>query len=420
MAIDRRQFIRNSALGAVGLSLAEPLLGSKIGRLLAAPLSNKVIVVVNLGGGNDGLNTVIPINQYTRYRQLRKTLRRDLADLLPLNGQPDFGLSKGLAPFQTLFNQGKLAIVNGVGVPKDASGLFDHSAQQYEYQSCDIFREPSPLAPSGWLGRYLDTVTPGIVAPGIDFGGGRLMLTGNSFDPLTIYSISELQLRLSFDQTARRAGYESVLGVPSANPVGELNRNLRIQGLAQSDAIRAATINYVPAVTYPDSGLGHALRQCAKIISGNLGVHALSVGEGGFDTHARQDDGATATQLGYHDDLWNNVTTSVKAFYDDLVAHGLSNDVIILTMSEFGRTAYENSDHGTDHGFSSMAFVVGDAVHGGIYGLYPGLDQQFLVFDDVTDMTTDFRSVYSTVLANFVGVDPVPAVGGSFPLLGFV
>src|SRR5262249_36014770 len=158
----------------------------------------------------------------------------------------------------------------------DASGLFDHSAQQYEFQTCDIVREPSLLAPSGWLGRYLDTVTPGIVAPGIDFGGGRLMLTGNSFDPLTIYSISELQLRLSFDQTARRTGYEAIMGVPNANAVGELNRNLRVQGLAQSDAIRAATVNYQPAVDYPDTGLGHALKQCAKIISGDLGVHALS------------------------------------------------------------------------------------------------------------------------------------------------
>jgi len=419
MAIDRRRFIVNSAMGAVGLSLVEPLLG-RAGKLLAAPLSNKVVVVVNLSGGNDGINTVIPINQYTRYRQLRKTLRRDLADLLPLNGQPDFGLSQGLTAFQSLYNSGKLAIINGVGVPQDATGLFDHSAQQYEYQSCDIVRESSPLAPSGWLGRHLDSVTPGIVAPGIDFGGGRLMLTGHSFDPLTIYSISELQLQLSFDKTARRAGYQAELAVPSSDPVGELNRNLRNQGLAQSDAIRAATINYQPAVTYPETGMRHALRQCAKIISGDLGVHALSVGTGGFDTHARQDDGQTATQLGYHDDLWNDVCTSVKAFYDDLVAHGLSNDVIILTMSEFGRTAYENSDHGTDHGFSSVAFVVGDAVKGGIYGLYPGLDAQFLVFDDVTDMTTDFRSVYSTVLANFVGVDPGPCVGGSFPLLGFL
>jgi uncharacterized protein (DUF1501 family) len=419
MAIDRRQFIRNTALGAVGMGLAEPLLSSRMGSLLAAT-GNRVVVVVNMFGGNDGLNTVIPLNQYTRYKKMRPTLAKRVQDVLPLSGQPDFGLNPGMAAFQSLFNQGRLAIINGVGVPREATGLFDHSAQQYEFQSCDIVRDGTALtAPTGWLGRYLDTVTPDIVAPGIDLGGGRLMLTGSAFDPLTIYSLSELQLQYSFDRTARRAAYPAVMSFPNANTVAEYNRLQRVNGLAQSDAIRNATLNYVPAVQYPDSYLARSLKECAKIISGDLGVYALTVGEGGFDTHSRQNAGGGPGVLGDHDLMLQNVADSVGAFYADLVAHNLSSRVLILTISEFGRTPWENSDDGSDHGFSSEAFALGDTVNGGIYGLYPGLDDQFLVFDDVTDMTTDFRSVYSTVLANFVGTDPVPLVGGSFPLLAF-
>jgi uncharacterized protein (DUF1501 family) len=411
MAHSRRRFIRTAA-GSAGLVLAHPLLGRAAGALAAG--TDRVLVVVNLFGGNDGLNTVIPLDQYDRYRRMRRTLAFDPSEVLALPGVPDLGLNPGLAAIRDLYAQGKVAIINGVGVPEQATGLFDHSAQQFEFQTCDIVRASSVLPPTGWLGRFLDGVTPGVAAPGIDMGGGRLMLTGASFDPLTIYSIDDLQLDLRFDSQDRAAAYTSLMGIPNEDPVGERNRELRNEGLAQAAAIRAATQGYVPAATYPDSNLGYNLQQAAKIILGDLGVRAIGAGTGGFDTHADQRAG------GFHDGLLQEVSEAVAAFHADLAGHGDAARVLILTISEFGRTPWENSDGGTDHGFSSVCFAIGDPVAGGVYGLYPGLQDQHLVFDGLTDMTSDFRSVYATAFANFMGVDPVPIVGGSFPVLSFV
>lgn len=421
MKTNRRRFIRNTALGAAGMGLAETIIGMNGGLFADHGTGNRVLVVVNLFGGNDGLNTVIPLDQYDRYRRLRPTLRHNQANLLSLSGVSDLALNPGMTAIRDLYDQGKVAIINGVGVPATASNLFDHSAQQYEFQTCDIARMATAVAPSGWLGRYLDSVTEDLVAPGIDLGGGRLMLTGTSFDPLSIGSIDELSLELNFDEVDRMAAYQNIMALsPAESSVGERNRALRVEALAQGETIRAAVSGYVPAVTYPDTDLGFNLRQCAEIIEGDLGVHAFGVGTGGFDTHDDQNPGAGGGRLGYHDGLLEGVSDAIGAFYADLVAHGIAERVLILTISEFGRTAYQNGDRGTDHGFSSVAFAVGANVNGGAYGLYPGLEDGQLVFDGLTDVTTDFRSVYSTAFANFLGADPVPLVGGSFPHLGFV
>jgi uncharacterized protein (DUF1501 family) len=414
MSQSRRQFIKRAACGAVGLTVFEPLLAKGAGAALAAA-GDKVLVVVNLFGGNDGLNTVVPLKEYDRYRQMRPTLAHARDALLPLAGQPDFGLNPAMAGLQGLFNQGKVAILNGVGVPRNATGLLDHAAQQFEFQTCDIVRASSGLPPTGWLGRYLDGVPGGLVSPGIDMGGGKLMLTGSSFDPLTINSIEELQLQVTFDEDDRLAAYSDIMAIPHiGSPVGEINRTLRVDGLAQSAAIRSATASYVPSVTYPDSNLGSNLEQCARIIYGNLGVRALGVGIGGFDTHGEQNDG------GYHDGLLQETSDAIAAFYADLKAHGLSSRVLILTISEFGRTPFENGARGSDHGLGSVSFAIGDSVVGGIHGSYPHLGDDWLVFGDLLDVTTDFRSVYATAFADFMSVDPVPLVGGSFPALGYL
>jgi uncharacterized protein (DUF1501 family) len=414
MADTRREFLKRAACGAVGVTVLEPLLSRGAGAAFAAA-GDKCVVVINLFGGNDGLNTLVPLTEYERYRRMRPLLGLDRASLLPLSGQPDFGLNPGLGGLQTLFNQGKVAILNGVGVPPEATGLFDHSAQQYEFQTGDIVRNQGLVPPSGWLGRYLDGVTGGVVAPGVDMGGGKLMLTGLTFDPLTINSIDELQLQVSYDEEARRAAYADVMAMPHpASQVGEKSRLLRVAGLAQSEAIRRATASYVPAVTYPDTSLAWNLQQCARIIYGNLGVSALCAGTGGFDTHGEQNDG------GYHNGLLQEVGDAILAFHQDLTAHGLSDKVLILTISEFGRTPFENASRGSDHGFGSVSFAVGDPVRGGIYGDYPHLGDSWLVFHDLLDVTTDFRSVYATAFANFLGADPVPILGGSFPILGYL
>ena len=419
----RREFIRNSAIAAAGMSVSSPLFGA--GKIVPkAPAANeKVVVVVNLYGGNDGINTVIPLSatEYNAYQSLRSTLAYDQAQILALNGTPDFGLNPGMTGFQSLYNQGKLAIISGVGVPQSASGLFDHEAGQYEFQSCDIVRSGT-IQPTGWLGRYVDSVPEGQISAGIDLGGGRLILTGNNKQPVSIYTVDDFQLQVSSwggDEDARRTAYQNIMnaGPIVDSPVAEQNRQYRVSALQQSAVLQAAVSTYqtAPGVTYPDTWLGYQMREAAKIIYGNVGARAITLGTGGYDTHSGQDSG------GYHAGLLQEVSDAVSAFYADLVGLGLSNRVLILTISEFGRRAYENTDAGTDHGFASVAFALGDMVSGGnVYGTYPSLQDQFLVFDGNIDMTTDFRSFYSTVAANFLNADPVPIVGGNFPLMNFV
>jgi uncharacterized protein (DUF1501 family) len=163
------------------------------------------------------------------------------------------------------------------------------------------------------------------------------------------------------------------------------------------------------------------MRECARIIYGNVGARALSVGTGGYDTHSGQESGASQSQFGYHAQLLQEVSEAVSAFYADMVGQGMGSRVLILTISDFGRRAYENTDQGTDHGFGSIAFAIGDMVNGGdVYGTYPSVQEANLVLDGSTDVTVDFRSFYTTVMANYLNTDPVPVVGGSFPTLGFL
>jgi len=415
MKLSRRDFLKSAGIVTAGLTVggfAKPLFGAVPTSNIAA-LANRVVVIVNLQGGNDGLNTVIPLNQYDRYAELRPLVKFDQSELLSLSGQTDFALNPGLTKIRDLYNSGKVAILNGVGVPHDATGLFDHDAGQYEFQSCDVVRNGTS-APTGWLGRYLDAFTANAVTPGIDIGGGTLILRGTSHDPMTINSIDDLRLYLNFEEDARKAAYQSIMNLPNSNSVADYNRLVRKNAMEQADIIINATESYVPAVQYPDSYLAFSLQQCAKIISASLGVKALTVGLGGFDTHSGQNSGA------YHAGLMQDFSDSVNAFYADLVAHSLQDRVLILTISEFGRRPYDNNDAGTDHGYSSTAFAIGDMVNGGVYGTYPDLSDQWLVFDGNMDVTTDFRRVYSTIAANFFQVDPVPIVGGSFPTLSFV
>ncbi len=231
---------------------------------------------------------------------------------------------------------------------------------------------------------------------------------------MTITTFDAFGLNLQFDALERRKIYRKVqqIRIPNSN-VAEVNRRLRVQSLIESDTIRKRTANYVALATYPDDSLlAGQLYQCAQLIWADLGVRAFSVGFGDFDTHYGQ--------VGIHDRLLKDLSDSVAAFYNDLNAHGLSDRVLILTISEFGRRANENSDVGTDHGFASVAFAIGDPVKGGVYRAYPDLAPSKLVLYGKLHASTDFRSVYATTAAEFLDSDPVPLVGGKFPQLGFL
>jgi uncharacterized protein (DUF1501 family) len=425
MAITRRQFLRRSAITAVGLNFGSPLLervawGAPRGARGAS--TDKVIVTINLYGGNDGLNTVVPLSQYDRYRELRPTIGVDRDRALALANAPDFALNPGMSALHGLYGQGKVAVIVGAGAPPDARGLFDHEASQYEFQSGDVTHRTDTTRPTGWVGRYLDSVQEGVVSPGVDLGGGALVVNGAQREALTLTSIDQFQVQPSFDYDARLAAYTDIQNMPhSGSGVGERNRQVRVAAIEQSSVVREAVASYTPAVEYPeDNYLAETLLQTAKLITADLGVRAVAVGTDGYDTHAAQNDGGGGGELGYHDYLLNSVSESIAAFYADLAAHGAADRVVLLAFSEFGRRPEENGDAGTDHGFGSVMFAVGNAVRGGVYGEHPSLEEEDLVLDGNVDVTTDFRRVYATVLANFLGADPAPVLGGGFEPMGFL
>lgn len=444
MKLNRRDFIKNGAMAAAAIGLS-PLFGGKgsVVRANAGGNDDKVVVVLNLYGGNDGLNTVIPLStsspsQFDRYKTLRPLLWYDQPGTnnpnhkatLPIAGQPNFGLNPQMGAFQSLWSSGKLAIINGVSVPTNAVGKYDHEAGQNEFQTCDVYRNQLG-APTGWLGRYLDSflaANPGWpMTPGMDLGGGRLMLTGDTHIPVSIHSIGDFKLQApggSSSTTNLRNAYNAIQSFAQSNAVAETNRIFRQQAFAQSLSIDAATKIYcnadgnpqpceAPVGTYPDTWLGFQMREAARIIRADMGVRAIGVGTFGYDTHDVQNEvvGSPWGNLPWHEYLLRNMSESVKALYDDLVAWGHSQRVMILTISEFGRTVYENNADGTDHGFGSCAFVVGDLVNGkdigpnnGMFGAYPSLFNLFQ--DDSLNISNDFRNVYATIIANHFGGNP--------------
>jgi uncharacterized protein (DUF1501 family) len=435
--LNRRDFIRNAAFTAAAIGL-RPIFGGKSSVAQGAN-TDKVVVVVNLFGGNDGLNTLIPLStsgqsQFDKYKQLRPSLWYNQPGTntpnhratLPVTGQPAFGWNPEMTAFKQLWDLNKLAIINGVSVPTYAVGKYDHEAGQNEFQTCDV-RRNILTAPTGWLGRYLDSVPVGQVTPGIDLGGGGLMLTGNTHIPVSISSISDFKLQApsgSSSTSNLRNAYNAVQSHTQSDPVAETNRVFRQQAFEQSQTIDAATKIYCNANdnpqpceaafgNYPDTWFGFQMREAARIIRADMGVRAIGIGLGGYDTHSGQNTVVDTPwgNLPWHEYLMRSVCESIKALYDDLVAWGHNQRVLIVTISEFGRTVYENTDDGTDHGFGSSAFVIGDMVKGkdvgpdnGMFGVYPSLFNLFQ--GDSLNISNDFRNVYATVISNFFGADP--------------
>lgn len=422
MATTRREFLRAGGLGALGLGIAGPLEALAAATPRGRGAGDLVVVVVTLIGGNDGLNTVVPLRQYDRYRELRPTLAWPREALISLPGHSDtFALNPGMQAIADLYARGKVAIVNGCSTPATAQGLFDHEASQINFWTGEIYGTAPQEPPTGWLGRYLDGVAEQLLPAGIDFGWAPILLTGASARPLSLYSVSGFGVYPSIDSEARYAAYDRIQQAPAAAGPAQHGQQLRRQirdltGILQEIA---ETYRVAPGVTYPPSYLAASLQNCAALILADRGVRALSVSMSGFDTHDRQNDGPPdATAL--HQALWIAVSEAIAAFYEDLNRQGAAGRVVTLVISEFGRRAVENADLGTDHGFAAPMLAIGDPVSGGVYGDYPDLREEHLVLGGNLDLRVDFRSVYATVLAQHLGVDPGPILRGDFPLVEFL
>ena len=393
-------------LGTVsGLTIAANA-DSFFGKALAeAPLpglpggaDERVFIVVNLQGGNDGLNMIVPYGMQGYY-QYRPSIAVAQSDVLDINEQ--IGFNPEMKSLKAMYDAGNVALVQGAGYPRP-----DHS----HFRSTEIWQTAAPdsYERTGWLGRYLDTAG---------------LPKSNLFNALAIAQILPEALiakdtdvpaiaairayGLASDRMAgERATFASLLhdnGMPFRSPY--LGPVAEIEDHAQrgSEELPKLVAGYKTDASYPATGIGRSLALAAQIVGSRLGTRVIYVQHGSFDTHA--------AQKGTQDRLLRELSDALKAFYDDLAAHGNDKRTLTMTFSEFGRRVAENASRGTDHGEAAPMMLIGGGVKGGIYGEHPSLSD--LDNGDIK-FTTDFRSVYATVVEKWYGRPSQGIIGGNF------
>jgi uncharacterized protein (DUF1501 family) len=413
MAVTRREFVRGG-VAAFTVGFAAPQFLSELA--VAQGQTRRNLVVLYLSGGNDALSTLIPYTD-AQYYARRPQLAVPAGNVLQI-GSDSSGRAQGLNPrltgLRSIFNTGRLAIVQRTGYPNSSRSHF---------QGTDIWSTADPSSPQGpgWLGRYLD-------------------LLPSPIDPLTAWSTVRETPRTLL---ARTVGVPSIPNVPQyafASPNGgsdaQVARQIatRISSHLPVDQPHLAFVNataqaafatldrvatvqdYNPSVTYPNNGLGQALRTVAGAMAQGVGTRIFWVQTGGFDTHAGQN---TNLANGTYGSLMGVLDGALTAFYNDLRNQGLLNDTLVLQFSEFGRRINENGSQGTDHGAAGLMMAIGGTVRGGLYGTAADLraapDNPTLE-NNGNDVRheTDFRSVYATVIDQWLGGSSTAVLGSDF------
>ena len=375
---------------------------------MASTKKDPVIVVLQLTGGNDYLNTVIPYND-PHYRDNRPAVGVAEDRILKIND--NVGFHPEMAPMQRLYDQGKVAIINGVGYA---------NSPRSHFRSMDIWHtcEPDKLGTEGWLGRVTKDLDPNKenVVTTVSFGPSlprALALPGvpvACVDDLDTFgmlpTISETEQRNKILDRFTRL-YSPTIG---SGFVMDYLGQTGLDSLKAADILKVAPAKYNSTIEYPDTPLARKLRGIAQVHMADLGTRILYCDHGSFDSHSNQ--------VGMHDKLWNDVSSAVESFFDDLRENNAGENVIMLLFSEFGRRVHDNGS-GTDHGAAGAAFVIGEGVKGGEYGEYPSTNTEDLEQGDLVP-NTDFRSVYTTIAENWMGLDANPLVGGTFEKPSFV
>ena len=373
--------------------------------------TDHVLVIVQLSGGNDGLNTVIPISTYSLYNAARTNIAIPENRILALNGYANTGLHPSMTGLQTMYNENKLKVIQAVGYPQPN---FSH------FRATDIWMTASNSTQqvyTGWAGRYLNYEFP-------NFPIGYPNSTAP--DPLAIQigSIATLttqgpSVNMAMSITSATAFYQLVNGtsdpVPATNAGKELSyiRNVAKQTQQYASVITTAAAKVTVQNPYPtNNSLADQLKIVARLIKGGLKSRVYMVSFGGFDNHSLQTT-TTDPTTGAHATLLGRVSDAIKAFQDDLVYLGIEDRVVGMTYSEFGRRIKSNSSTGTDHGAAAPMFVFGKPVQGGMLGNNPAIPQVATVNDNVP-MQYDFRSVYSTLLETWFCL-PKTTVQNLFP-----
>ena len=370
-----------------------------------------VLAVVSLSGGNDGLNTVIPYNN-PNYRDYRPTLGIPEDQIVPFTSE--LGFHPAFALLKKYWDAGKLAVIQGIGYP---NGSLSH------FRSMDIWAtcEPEILGVEGWLGRLIKAIDPNgeNVLTGVNFGRG--MPRAIAMEGVAVASVGDLNsygLLTDIEREDQREEALDLFGRMYAPAIGrgavnDFIRRTGIEAMKGADILTTAPEKYHSEIEYLLGNIGGYLRDMVQVHNAAFGARVLftTAPYNIFDTHANQAVG--------HSNLLRDVAVNVDSFMSDMRQLNISDNVTMLLYSEFGRRAMDNGS-GTDHGTGGVAFVIGENVKGGLYGEYPSLERNQLEDGGNLLHNIDFRSVYTTVLERWMGVDAKPIVGGSFETLDFL
>jgi uncharacterized protein (DUF1501 family) len=405
MTPNRREVLKTSLAtgGVIAWGLHMPAFLTRTA--LAAPPADRpggketILVVIEMTGGNDGLNTVVPFKD-PEYPKLRPTLRLPEAQLKKINDQ--VALHPQLTGLAELLQDNALCVVQGVGYPNPT---------QSHFRSMDIWQAGSTAETltEGWLGKALKGL-PGAPAFHLKQNneGTPLAVEGAPVRVPSINTLEEFQLQLAAasgaDKKNQREVIEGAVKSPSSKPgLLDFVQRTAANTYASSRRLQEIAKNYQPKAPYPQTPLAQRLRLAAQLIDADLGARIFYVSIGNFDTHS--------SQAQTHAQLLNQLSGAMTAFFKDLAARGHRDRVLLMTFSEFGRRAKENGSRGTDHGSAAPMFLVGGKVKAGAVGEHPSLTS--LEFGNLKHHT-DFRQVYGTILDRWLGVSSKDVLGGSF------
>ena len=362
-----------------------------------------VLVVVQLSGGNDFMNTIIPYNNPV-YHDMRQLVKIEQDKVLPINDE--IGFNPNFAPIKEMYDEGTVAIVQGIGYP---------NSNRSHFRGMDIWHtcEPDEVLMEGWVGKALKEIDPNgdDELTGINFGVGlprAMALPGvpvTSVNDLDTYGlmtgIAEVDQRSQALQTFKDM-YAQAIGT---GHVMDYLARTGIDVLRGADRLKEAPAMYESTIEYGDNGISKSLRDIARIHMSGLGTRIFYTSQGGYDTHANE--------MPAHPKLLQDLSGGIRDFFDDLKEHDAADNVVMLVFTEFGRRIRDNGS-GTDHGSGGGAFIIGQPVSGGLYSEYPSLSSDRWAKGEDLEHTIDFRGIYSTVLEQWMAIDPVPIVNGTY------
>ncbi len=367
-----------------------------------------ILVVVQLTGGSDYMNMIVPYADPLYYDN-RPTVGVPAEDVLPIDGR--FGFNPALGAVKDLYDQGEVAVINGVGYP---------NPNRSHFRAMDIWHtcEPKKIATEGWLGRVIRDIDPHgeNVLTGVNFGRGlprAMALTGvpvasvaalENYGVLTGIPDQEQRAR-ALDLFARM--YSPAIGTGAA--MDYLGRT-GLDALKGADILKTAADSYTSTVEYAATSIAQSLRGIAQVLLKDLGTRVFYTSLGGFDTHANQ--------VAVQNPLLSELSAGIGDFFTDLKQHDAADNVLMMVFTEFGRRVTDNGS-GSDHGSGGGSYIIGQPVAGGMFGEYPSLKEEDQLDGDL-QFQVDFRSVYSTIVEKWLGLDAKSVTGGSYEHLDFI